>query len=420
MKMKKLIVPIFILVFCLSFFKDSFVFANDEDKNTTEPAISAQSAYLIDNRTNKVLFQKNSDKKMYPASTTKILTAILTLENCNVDDSVTASFDAVNSIPDGYSTANIQVGETLTVGQLLEVLLIHSANDSANILAEHVGGSIDSFVAMMNTKANEIGLNSSHFTNAYGKHDDNHYTTAHDLAILMKYCLKNDTFRKISGKASCAIPATNMSGTRTYTSTNELEIPNTRNYYPYLTSGKTGFTTQAKECLVSASYKDDLELICVVLGSTSRFNDTKNLFEFGYSNYCVKTIANERDVVSNITVSNATKDTKSLDLVLYEPISALMKTSDSLEDLKPEISLNDKISAPISENDVLGKATYSINGVTYTTNVVASHSVEKSNFWTYMIYGFMFFVFLLLIYECFFNKKKRIKKSKKVKYYYGR
>ena len=97
-----------------------------------------------------------------------------------------------------------------------------------------------------------------------------------------------------------------------------------------------------------------------------------------------------------------------------------MKTSDSLEDLKPEISLNDKISAPISENDVLGKATYSINGVTYTTNVVASHSVEKSNFWTYMIYGFMFFVFLLLIYECFFNKKKRIKKSKKVKYYYGR
>lgn len=420
MKMKKLIVPIFILVFCLSFFKDSFVFANDEDKNTTEPAISAQSAYLIDNRTNKVLFQKNSDKKMYPASTTKILTAILTLENCNVDDSVTASFDAVNSIPDGYSTANIQVGETLTVGQLLEVLLIHSANDSANILAEHVGGSIDSFVAMMNTKANEIGLNSSHFTNAYGKHDDNHYTTAHDLAILMKYCLKNDTFRKISGKASCAIPATNMSGTRTYTSTNELEIPKTRNYYPYLTSGKTGFTTQAKECLVSASYKDNLELICVVLGSTSRFNDTKNLFEFGYSNYCVKTIANERDVVSNITVSNATKDTKSLDLVLYEPISALMKTSDSLEDLKPEISLNDKISAPISENDVLGKATYSINGVTYTTNVVASHSVEKSNFWTYMIYGFMFFVFLLLIYECFFNKKKRIKKSKKVKYYYGR
>lgn len=420
MKMKKLIVPIFILVFCLSFFKDSFVFANDEDKNTTEPAISAQSAYLIDNRTNKVLFQKNSDKKMYPASTTKILTAILTLENCNVDDSVTASFDAVNSIPDGYSTANIQVGETLTVGQLLEVLLIHSANDSANILAEHVGGSIDSFVAMMNTKANEIGLNSSHFTNAYGKHDDNHYTTAHDLAILMKYCLKNDTFRKISGKASCAIPATNMSGTRTYTSTNELEIPKTRNYYPYLTSGKTGFTTQAKECLVSASYKDNLELICVVLGSTSRFNDTKNLFEFGYSNYCVKTIANERDVVSNITVSNATKDTKSLDLVLYEPISALMKTSDSLEDLKPEISLNDEISAPISENDVLGKATYSINGVTYTTNVVASHSVEKSNFWTYMIYGFMFFVFLLLIYECFFNKKKRIKKSKKVKYYYGR
>ena len=214
MKMKKLIVPIFILIFSLSFFKASFVLATAENNTTTEPTISAQSAYLIDNRTNKVLFQKDSDKKMYPASTTKILTAILTLENCNVDDSVTASFDAVNSIPDGYSTASIQVGETLTVEQLLEVLLIHSANDAANILAEHVGGSIDSFVAMMNTKANELGLNGSHFTNAYGKHDDNHYTTAHDLAVLMKYCLKNDTFRKISGKASCAIPATNMSGNK--------------------------------------------------------------------------------------------------------------------------------------------------------------------------------------------------------------
>ena len=123
---------------------------------------------------------------------------------------------------------------------------------------------------------------------------------------------------------------------------------------------------------------------------------------------------------ANIIVSNATSDTKSLDLVLYEPILALMKTSDSFEDLKPEISLNDKISAPISENDVLGKATYSVNGVTYTTNVIASHSVKKSNFWTYIIYGFIILVFLLFIYECFFNKKKRRKKSKKVKYYYGR
>ncbi len=220
----------------------------------------------MDNKTQKILFSKNENEKMYPASTTKIVTAILTLENCNLDDIVTVSYDAVMSIPDGYSSASLQIGETLTVEQLLQLLLVHSANDAANVLAEHIGGSVESFVSMMNTKINELQLSNTHFTNTFGKHDDNHYTTAKDLATIMQYCIKNETFRKIAGSASCAIPATNKYGTRKYNSTNELIIPNSKYYYPILTCGKTGFTSQAGDCLVSCSYKDDLELICVILG----------------------------------------------------------------------------------------------------------------------------------------------------------
>jgi len=408
MKMKKLLVPLFLTFMVL--FQFSYVLA--AQTTTEEPSITAGSAILLDNRTNKILYCKEENKKMYPASTTKILTAILVLENCHLDDVVTASYDAIMSIPDGYSTANIQIGEELTVEQLLDVLLVHSANDSANVLAEHVGGSMESFVSMMNTKLNELGLTNTHFTNAYGKHDENHYTTAHDLAFLMKYCLKNDTFRKLAGQASCAIPATNKYGTRSYRSTNELIIPTSKNYYRYLTAGKTGTTTQAKECLVSSAYRDDLELIGVVLGSDNRFSDARNLYEYAYSNYSLKTIANEKDMITSIQVSNATKDTKNLDLLIRESISALVNNSASPSEITPEFTLNENISAPIDEGAILGKVTYTINGVEYTTDLIASHHVEKSKLFIYIFYIGIILIVLFLLNKIFFHKKKK----KKVKY----
>ena len=195
MKMKKLFVILF-LTFLILF---PFNYVLSAETQTNLPYATAEGIFLLDNRTNKVIYSKSENKKMYPASTTKILTAIIVLENCNLNDVVTASYNAVMSIPDGYSTANIQIGEELTIEQLLELLLVYSANDAANVLAEYVGGSIDSFVSMMNTKLNELNLTDSHFTNAFGMQDENHYTTAHDLAFIMKYFLKNDTFRKIAG-----------------------------------------------------------------------------------------------------------------------------------------------------------------------------------------------------------------------------
>lgn len=415
-KTQKIFVALIItILFLLNF---SFVFSSSE-----EPVLISEAAILIDNKTGKILYDKNSNKKMYPASTTKIVTAILALENCNLDDVITVSYNAVMSIPDGYSTANLQIGEQLTVEQLLQVLLIHSANDAANVLAEYVGGSIDSFVSMMNTKINEIGLSDTHFTNTYGKHDENHYTTAHDLALIMQYCIKNESFRKISGSASCAIPATNLYGPRKYTSTNILVDPNNKNYYQYLTSGKTGFTTQAGDCLVSCSYKNDLELICVILGGktvndvSTRFSETKALYEYGYNNYLLKTIADSNSTVHQLKISNATKETRNLDLLAESSVEALIKKEQENDSFLPEVILKDNISAPIEEGTVLGTAKYEINGIEYETDLIASHDVETSKLLNIIIEVAIILIILFLLSSILFKKKILKNKKSRKKHY---
>ena len=403
MKVKKILLILIFIFFIIGGINFSFA---DEQNNV--PSINAASAILIDNRTNKVLYSKNEDTKMFPASTTKIMTAIITLENCSLDEQATASFDAVN-IPEGYATADIKIGETFTVEQLLEMLLVHSANDAANVLAEHVGGSLESFVSIMNTKANELGLTNTHFTNAYGLQDDNHYTTARDLATIMKYCLQNEDFRRICGLASCAIPATNMSEPRTYSSTNQLVIAGNNNYYPYVTTGKTGFTSDAKHCLVSSAYNNDLELICVVLGSEDHFGDTRAIYNYAYSTYSIKDIVKENDTVTTISVKNASYNTKNLDLVVSEDIPALVSNSVDINSIEPQISLKENIEAPIEKGSVLGRVTYSVEGVNYTTDLIAFSNVEKTRLPIYIFMGIIILVILLIVLITIIIRNKRNK-----------
>ena len=403
MKVKKILLILIFIFFIIGGINFSFA---DEQNNV--PSINGASAILIDNRTNKVLYSKNEDSKMFPASTTKIMTAIITLENCSLDEQATASFDAVN-IPEGYATADIKIGETFTVEQLLEMLLVHSANDAANVLAEHVGGSLESFVSIMNTKANELGLTNTHFTNAYGLQDDNHYTTARDLATIMKYCLQNENFRRICGLASCAIPATNMSEPRTYSSTNQLVIAGNNNYYPYVTTGKTGFTSDAKHCLVSSAYNNDLELICVVLGSEDHFGDTRTIYNYAYSTYSIKDIVKENDTVTTISVKNASYNTKNLDLVVSEDIPALVSNSVDINSIEPQISLKENIEAPIEKGTILGRVTYSVEGVNYTTDLIAFSNVEKTRLPIYIFMGIIILVILLIVLITIIIRNKRNK-----------
>ena len=418
-KLKKLMTTIlFITLFLFS----TNSFAADSELN-----INSEAAILIDSSTGKVLYEKNSHEKMYPASTTKILTAILTLENCDLSDTTTVSYNAVMSVPSGYSNAALQIGEELTIEQLLQVLLVHSANDAANVLAEHVGGSIESFATMMNTKAEEIGCTNTHFTNPSGKHDEDHYTTAYDLALIAKYCMQNSTFRYMVSQKSCTIAPTNKYEERTFSNTNDLLKTNNTNrpdnyYYKYAIGIKTGYTSQAKNCLISASNKDGFELIAVVLGAaqtpeglSARYIDSKNIYEYGYSNYTIKKIKDAGDKITQVQVRKATKDTKNLDVCVSKEITALINQSENTNDILPTITINDNLSAPIAKDSVVGNVKYVIDDVEYTADLIAANDVKKSSFIIQLIQIILLIIVIFLIYRLITSNKKK-KRKKKIVY----
>lgn len=384
----------------------------------------SEAAVLIDSKTGTILYGKNENQIMYPASTTKILTAIIALEKCDLSDKITASYNAVMSIPAGYSNAAIQPDEILTLQELLDMFLIHSANEVGLILAEHISGSIEEFANLMNQKAVEIGCTNTHFTNPSGIHDENHYSTAYDMALIAKYCMQNEEFRNVVAKKSCTIAPTNKYEERYFVNTNDLILPSSQYYYQYAIGIKTGFTTQAKNCLISASLKDNLELITVVLGAqttetgkSGRYIDTINLFEYGYSKYKIQEIATQNSVIDEITIPNATKETKNLQLLLKDSISSITPANFDLDNLDYNIELNENISAPIAEGSVLGKITYNIDGINYSSDLLASHNVEKSNLAILICQIVMVIIVLLILTKLLSpkksSKKKKLKKSKK-------
>lgn len=385
-------------------------------------SIYSDGAILIDSNSGKVLYGKNENKKLYPASTTKILTAILAIENCKLTDKITASYEAVMSIPSGYSNAAIQVGESLTAQELLEMFLIHSANEIGNIFAEHISGSIENFAILMNEKATELGCLNTHFTNPSGIHDVNHYSTAYDMALIAKYCMKNEIFRSIVSKTSCTVEATDKYEKRYFKNTNSLIDTSNRYYYEYAIGIKTGFTSQAKNCLISASKKDNLELITVVLGAeatddgrSGRYVDSINLFEYGFSNYQIQKIATKNSVVTDLIIENATKDTKNLSLILKDDISGITPINFDLSNLDYSINLKENISAPILKNDVLGKITYTVNGITYSSDLIASNNVEEFNLNLSLKQIALAILVLFIIAKLLVPKKTKKKKYKRRK-----
>ena len=411
----------FILIFIL-LFNFSFCFASSD-----VPDITAGAAILIDSSTGKILYGKNEEERMFPASITKILTAILAIENCDLNDVVTIPYEAISLVPSGYTVAPLYVGEQLTVNQLLQVMMVYSANDAANALAFHISGSIDEFANLMNGKIAELGLTNTHFCNPSGKHDENHYTTAHDLALIMQYCMKNSTFRNFAGLKSCVLPETSKSSERVFTTTNELLRYDSREvasnyYYQYAIAGKTGYTTAAKNCLVSVSNKDGFELICVVLSVgvypynlSGKFIETKALFEYGYSNYMIKKLREKNAIAASIDIVNATKETKNLDLLLCDDITATISQANSNDTYEPDIQLNGNIVASIYEGQVLGKIIYNIEGEYYSVDLKASHSVEVSSTFTLIIRIILIVFILGLLYMLLFDDKSGKKNKKNFK-----
>lgn len=356
----------------------------------SQPAPHAQSAVLADMQSGKILFSKNADTRVYPASTTKILTAILVLENDQLSDVVTASQEAIAPITNKHSHMGILVGEELTVEQLLYGMLVYSANDAANVLAVHTAGSLDAFVGMMNQKAAELGATGSHFANPHGFHEADHYTTAMDLFKIAQYAMRIDKFREIVKTDMYTIEPTNKYKEIRYLSSTNHLISRRRyaNYYYDKAIGiKTGYTDEAGSCLVSAAVNGDTELISVVMNCANTttvangaysFVDSKGLLEYGFENFKHIDIASAGDIVSDSSVYEA-KDGVRVALTVDNNVNYILPVDYNKDEIETVISYNDKkISAPIAKGDVLGEVNYKYRGESIgTAKLVATNSVDK-------------------------------------------
>lgn len=373
-----------------------------EDYNPDNISTNSPSIILMDAVSGKVMYSKNAFERRYPASTTKLMTAILTLENCKFTDVVAISHNAIYSIPVGYSHANLREGEELTVEQLLNVLLIPSANDAAIALAEHIAGSVENFAEMMNNKAKELGCLDTHFINPNGVHNDDHYSTAYDMSLIGRYAMQFKDIMRIAMVNQYTLPKTNKydKEDRIFNTTNGLVTKNDEYYYPEATGIKTGYTDKSGYCIVTSAKKDDMELLAVVFGSDTikdRYEDCINLFNYGFENYSYQNLVKKNDVIDSIYVSGATNETRELNVLAKEDIEVLMKNSIGLNNIERKVEINQDLSAPVAENEVVGKISYVIDGETFSTDLVAEHAVTPSNFETYLFRGLLIFLILLLL-----------------------
>ena len=382
---------------------------------TNDLNVDAKASLIIEENSGKVIHEENSNIQNYPASVTKILTAILTLENCELTETVTVSKTAISNIPSGYVIAPLFVGEQMSVEDLLYALMLKSANDAAYVLAEHVGGSVEGFSEMMNKKAEELGCKNSHFVNPNGIHNSNHYTTAYDMYLIAKYAMKNEEFVKIVSTYQHTLSATNKysKNDRIMKNTNSFVNPSSRYYDENVKGIKTGTTLQAGNCLITSTSKNGFDVITVVLGaktSESKFSETKKMFNYVFDNYEFTQIHKKGDVIKNIEVEKATKETKSLNLVISDDIKSINNIKIKAEEIEPEISLNDEIIAPISKGQELGTIKYTVDGLEYNAKLLAENDVIKKTYYVEILLGIG--VFIIIVSVIIIIKKRPRKREK--------
>ncbi len=282
------------------------------------PAATSMSAVLLEADTGVVVYNKRMTEKRYPASVTKILTALVVLENASLDEQVTFDETGLQEISAQNSNIGMLPGEVITVEQCLYALLLESANEVATQLAQHVGGTVENFVQMMNDRAEEIGCTGTHFANASGLPDENHYTTAYDLAIIMQECLKNETFRTICGTYQYELPATNMDPNPLMLTNHQPLIQPGQYHYDGVIAGKTGYTDMSKNTLATAAEKDGYTYIAVTLGADigGVISDTTNLLNYGFDSFEKITIEDENLLEDGVLL--VPKGTKEEDLTFKE------------------------------------------------------------------------------------------------------
>ena len=326
------------------------------------PETLSPGVILMEESTGTILYEKNSDEAHYPASITKIMTTLLALENGNLSDMVTFSDDAINNT-EGSGIAR-DYGEQMTLEQCLYGVMLESANECAYAVAEHVGGTVENFVDMMNAKAKELGCTNTHFANPHGLQDENHYTTAHDMALIAQAAYQNETFRIIIGTKMYTIPPTNKHAEETVLRNHHDMLctyhnANRKYLYPYCVGGKTGYTATANSTLVTYAEKDGMTLICVVMDTQSpnQFIDTVNLFDYAFDNFQVLNVAeNDTDYSAETTVDNGNLNNIEPFVELDKDAVIVLPKTAEFSDTSSSVEYND------SDPEIAGSITYTYAG----------------------------------------------------------
>ncbi len=398
------------------------------------PEVAAQSVVLKSLDTGAVIYEKNADERIHPASTTKIMTLIVALENCkDMDASVTVRDTFDDDLIMGSTSISLKEGEILKVSDLMYAVAVSSANDAANVLAEHIGGSIENFISMMNQKAKAIGAKNTHFSNVHGLTADQHYTTAADMAKMMEYGLEVDMFRTLLSTYARSIPATNKSDRRVVSTTNSLISQISSNYFKYACGGKTGTTTPAGYNLVSWASKNGENFMCVAMhadkesySSNPIFGDSRDLYNWAFDNFSMQQIINVNDPQTEVAVElSAEKDY--VVLTAAENLSAVLPNDIDLSTLTYKLDVPEQVMAPISTGDEIGEVTISKDGIVYgKTKLLAKEDISRStvlyylycikkfvsNIWTQIIGGIL--LLLLIIYVIATIRRNRRRRRRRI------
>lgn len=426
--MKKFL-SLFVAVITIFYtFLNSFVLSYASNDSLSIPA---EAAVLMDYETGEVLYSKNGNEKIYPASTTKAWTAYLVLKyKPNLNEPI--KIDKELNIEG--SSMYLKLGEEFTVKELLESLLVHSSNDVAVVLAEYVSGSVSEFVKLMNSEAKSIGANNTHFNNPNGLPDKDHYTTAHDMALIARECMSNNTFRQIVKTKSISFPATEAYPyERYFINTNKFLTSKEKiNYkgkdidikYDIVDGIKTGYTDDAGRCLLSSAVKNDMRMICAVFKSTGNdiYLASRTLLDYGFNNYHNKTIISK----NKYTFTERILFTKQKELT-YEPeftYKVLLKNGSSTDNYSTKVKL-DKIKLPIKKGDKVGTLeVYNGRKLETTINLISTNNLNSilgpiiENKIVSTIIKLILFIFIVLfiglLYLKVINKKrKRLRKRRK-------
>ena len=342
---KWIYIALLLLIATIFSFLTIYAFGEHRGANIS---ISAKSAVLYQPETKKIIFEKDADKRLPMASTTKIMTALIALDNCKLDEIVQIDDRSVGI--EG-SSAYLTAGEALTMEELLYALLLQSANDSAVAIAYYIGGSIDAFAGIMNEKAASLGLSNTHFTNPHGLDDNDHYTTASDLAIIAAEAIRNNKFKEIVSTYKKSF--TNGEKTRTYVNHNKL-----LRLYDGCIGVKTGFTKKSGRCLVGAAEKDGLTFISVTLNAPSDWDDHSSLLNYGFSSLERITFADAMDHIYKLPVIDG--DQSHISVVNTEGASIITERTE--REIQEHVRLTRYAIAPIHKGDILGEIIYTVDG----------------------------------------------------------